>query len=829
MTRTIRLLLLTALLFETIFTFAQNPQGRGAGGSRNRENMPAIGQISGQVNDSVTHEHIEYATVALHKEKNNELVGGTITQRNGKFFLEKLKPGKYYVKISFLGYEDKIIKKVTVRPPDFIASLGKIEIHPTITSLNEVVVDGSTPRIDYKIDKKVINVGKQITSISGTAVDVLENVPSVKVDIEGNVSLRGSTGFQVLIDGRPSVLDANDALQQIPASTIDNIEIITNPSAKFDPDGTAGIINIITKKNKLNGFSGIVNANVGLDEKYGGDFLINYKKRNLNVFLGADYNVRNYPGSSKEERRSFIFDTLPNGNTEIDSIFYTIMDGTNKRGRNMWGVRTGLDYNIGTSDLIGVSLRYGDRRMEGNTVSNYLEYSQPESVLNNYTNINDSKRGGTFFDVQANYQHKFYKKGHQLIAEFSYSGRDTEDNSTNESTDENGVIVDGKRNYEAGPGIRIRGKIDYTLPISETDKFEAGYQARYSDSEEATALEILNTETGEYELQDQYSVNTSYLRNIHSLYSQYAGEIGNFGYQGGIRGEYTFRDVVSGDQKFGIDRWDFFPSAHISYKLPKDHQMMASYTRRIERPRGWYLEPFITWQDAFTVRKGNPDLQPEYIDSYELSYLKRFSENLMLSLEGYYRVTHNKVERVRSVYEGNIFLMSIENVGQDYSLGMEFLLSYSPFEWWDLDIMGDLFNYRVEGVLYDEYFSNKSNNWSSRLNSTFKIGKSTQVQLNSMYNGPSVNAQGRTEDFYMVNAAVRQDFLDKKLALVLQGRDLFATAKREFTSEGPDFYSYSEFVRRAPMVTLTVSYKFNNYRPDRKSRGNGEGGDMEEM
>lgn len=819
MKKYIKILLELVLTNTSILVLAQPPEASGAAVRSNVKGTEKAGLITGQINDSVTHEHIEYATVALFRESDNELAGGTITKRNGRFYLGSLKSGDYYLRISFLGYEDKFIRNITIGPPNYTAALGKIEIHPNITSLKEVVIDGSTPRIDYKIDKKVINVGKQITSISGTAVDVLENVPSVKVDIEGNVSLRGSTGFQVLIDGRPSILEANEALQQIPASTIDNIEIITNPSAKFDPDGTAGIINIITKKNKLNGFSGIVNANVGLDEKYGGDFLLNYKKRNLNLFVGADYNVRNFPGERTEERYTFFEDTT----------FLTAMNGDNNRGRTRWGIRTGLDYNIGTSNLIGISLRYGDRRFDGNTHSNYVESTIPGSMVNRYTNFDETKRGGQFYDLQANYQKKFYKKGHQLIAEFSYAGRDTEDNSTNELRDENGIVVDGKKNYEAGPALRIRGKIDYTLPLSKTDKFEAGYQARYSDSEEATSLEILNLETGDYEEQEEFTVNTTYLRNIHSLYSMYAGELGNLGYQGGLRAEYTFRDVVSGGQKFGIDRWDFFPSAHLSYKFPKEHQLMASYTRRIDRPRGWYLEPFITWQDAFTVRQGNPDLQPEYIDSYEMSYLKKFEENLLLSLEGYYRVTHNKVERVRSVYEENIMLLSIENVGKDFSLGMEFLLSYSPFEWWDLDIMGDFFSYRVEGVLYDQDFSNQSNNWSSRLNSTFKIKENSQFQLNSMYNGPSVTAQGRTEGYYMVNAAFRQNFMDNKLSLILQGRDIFATARREFSSEGPDFRTKSEFIRRAPMLTLSISYKFNNYRTKRNGNANGRSGDMEEM
>lgn len=820
MTQNIKQLFIALFIFSTLFTFAQHPQRRGAGGRMEGKNRPAIGQIDGQINDSITKKHIEYATVALYSEKTDKLVSGTITQKNGKFFLEKIKPGKYYIKISFLGYEDKFIKNIFVKPPDFITSLGKIEIHPTITGLNEVVVDGSAPRIDYKIDKKVINVGKQITSISGTAVDVLENVPSVKVDIEGNVSLRGSSGFQVLIDGRPSVLDANDALQQIPASTIDNIEIITNPSAKFDPDGTAGIINIITKKNKLNGISGIINANVGLYEKYGGDFLLNYKKRNLNVFLGADYNVRNYPGSQTDKRTTF----------KDDTTFLTYMDGDRERGRKMYGIRTGFDYNFGANNIIGGSFRFGDRRMDGTRNSSYIESTIPGNEINRYTNYDETERGGQFYDAQANYQHKFEKKGHQLIAEFSYSSRNSKDISTNELKDENGQIIDGKKNNEEGPSSRIRGKIDYTLPLSKTDKFEAGYQARYSNSEDATTLEVLNTETGEYEEQTEYTVNTTYLRNIHSLYAIYAGEIGKFGYQGGLRGEYTFRDVVSGDQKFGIDRWDFFPSAHVSYEFPKEHQLMASYTRRIDRPRGWYLEPFITWVDAYTVRQGNPDLLPEYIDSYELSYLKKFAKKTMLSLEGYYRITHNKVERVRSVYEDNIMLMGIENVGQDYALGFELLFSFSPFDWWDLDIMGDLYNYRVEGILYDEYFSNKSNNWSSRLNATFKIKKNTQIQFNSMYNGPSVTAQGTRSDFYMVNLAVRQNFMDNKLSLILQARDLFGTAKHEFVSEGPDFRTESLYTRQAPMLTLTVSYKFNNYHPDKKKGINEEsGGDMEEM
>lgn len=782
--------------------------------------LPAIGQITGVVIDSVTGNPIEYSTVALYRKKNNELITGTVSDKHGKFFIEKLAPGMYNVKVSFMGYVDKTISGIRVSPKDPIVSVKKIRLSTTSEKLDEVVIDGSAPRVDFQIDKKVINVSKQLTTLSGSAVDVLENIPSVNVDIEGNVSLRGSSGFTVLIDGRPSVLDANDALQQIPATTIDNVEIITNPSAKFDPDGTAGIINIITKKNKLQGFSGVVNLNVGLDEKYGGDILLNYKKRKVNVYFGVDYNLRNHPGDVYSERRTYSGDTT----------FFTVMSGSNDRKRETWGLKAGMDYSFSANDVIGISARYGDRGMTGNSVSQYDEWIEPGEEHNLYTSIENSDRGGTFYAVNADYQHKFAKKGHEVKVEFSYDKRNFDENSINELVDSTGVVVDGKRNVESGPGKRFRAKIDYTYPINNTSKIEAGGQFRYGNPIDDTELWTLDTTTDEYVLQPEYTNTTDYVRNIQAFYGIYAGEWGNFGYQGGLRAEYTYRDVKSEtvDQSYSIDRWDLFPSLHVSYQLPKDHQLMASYTRRIQRSRGWYLEPFITWVDAFNVRQGNPELLPEYIDSYEFGYLKNFNKKNMFSAEAYYRVTNNKVEHIKSVYEENIIMTSPQNVGSDYSLGVEFLLSIGVTKWWDVDLMGNYYNYIVEGELEGDDFSNEKNTWSSRFNNTFILKKKTKIQINSQYNGPSVTAQGETEGFYMVNAAVRHEFFDRKLSAVLQVRDIFATAKRESTSSGQYFWNYSEYTRKAPYVMLSLSYKFNNYRPDRKQKQS-QSDDMEEL
>lgn len=775
-----------------------------------------IGTIAGTLIDSTTNAPVDYASVALHRFNDKKLITGTLSRTGGKFLIESVNPGKYYLQITFMGYDPVTTDNFLIDRNNINIDIGKILMHRSVTNLKEVVVQGDAPAIDYQIDKKVINVSKQLTSISGTAVDVLENVPSIRVDIEGNVLLRGSSGFTVLIDGRPSVLDPNDALQQIPASTIDNIEIITNPSVKFDPDGTAGIINIVTKKNKMQGISGIANLNAGLDNKYGADFLLNLKHRKFNYYLGGNYNVSEYPGTMESERRT----------NSGDSTFYVNSQGTHDRKRNMKGLRAGVEFHVDDKNFISLGGRFGRYEGGGDSKLDFKEWTKPGSDVSQYNNHEESDRGGNFYSLTTNYERKFNKDGHKLLAEVTIDSRDMKEKSITELSTLSGELTDGKKNIENGPGRRLRMKVDYTLPLGENDKLEAGYQSRISNSEDNTEYHILDLVTQQYVIQPEYSHRTKYSRNIHSLYTLYAGKIKDFGYQGGLRGEYTWRQITSSgeSEKPTIDRWDLFPTIHMSYDLPADNQVMGSYTRRIERPRGWYLEPFLTWSDAYNVRQGNPNLQPEYIDSYELSYIKKFGKDF-ISFESYYRITHNKIERVRTVYSENVMLSTIKNVGQDYSLGIECMFSFQLYKWWDADLLGNYYRYKVEGVLYDEDFSNESNNWSARFNNTFNIKKNTKIQLNSNYDGPSVTAQGTEEAHFMLNAAVRQDFYDKKFSAVLQLRDVLATAVHEHTSEGPDFYSWDKHSHKAPVVTLSLSYRFNNYRPDRKSI-NGDRNDM---
>ena len=798
------------LLFNINWVEAENPN------SPEKE-----GVVKGKIYDGKSKKPIEYATVAIYKKEDDSVVTGTITDEDGQFKVKGLDPGSFYIVVSFLGYENKRYDDVFVESGRDVIDLGSIELGASSTAIDEIEVVSERQSVEYKIDKKVVSVGKQMTSASLSAVEVLENVPSIRVDIEGNVSLRGSTGFTVLIDGKPTVMDPSDVLRQIPASTIENIEIITNPSAKYQPDGTGGIINIVTKKNRLQGVQGLFNLKGGSFGMYGGDFLLNYRKNNFNFNLGADYNYRPFPGSSYSERRT----------TNNDTTTIIRANGDSDREFRMVGIRGGFDWDITEKDVFTLGVRIGDFSMENNSLLDYRTIKLADGYESDEIqelSLNNGQRGGNWYSFTTNYTHTFEEKGHELSAQLNYRYRDGDDNSENILKDGANNITDGTKTTEYGPSGRWELRLDYTKPIGEDKRFEAGFQGRKSVSQDETELYIW--EDGGFVEQTDKGNTTDYDRNIMALYSTFNGKYGNFGYQLGLRGEYTFRDITTqrDNQTYEIDRLDYFPTVHLSYQLPSENQVMGSYSRRIDRPRGWYLEPFITWEDMFNVRMGNPDLLPEYIDAFEMGYLKSWDKS-QLSVEGYYRIKHNKVERIQSVYEEGILLTTFSNVGTDYSLGAEAMFNTPLFKWWEINLMGDLYNYRIDGVINDVPFERTSFNWSSRISNTFKLRKNMQLQLDGNYNSATVTSQGRTEDFYMINAAYRLDMFDRKVSAVLQIRDVFNTGNRISITEDPDFYNYSKRTRNAPMYSFTLSYRLNNFMQKRGKRADNGGGMDEEF
>ncbi len=767
------------------------------------------GGIFGNVYDSITKGPIEYANIIVFTSKDSIQQTGTVSNKEGKFNLTGLNPGNYYVDIQFIGYEKHRVNNVKIPNTHLKVDLGNIFLKPSTVNLDNVVVEGTRSPITYQIDKKVIDVSQLGTVISGNAADVLENVPSVTVDIDGNVSLRGSTNFTVLIDGKPTVMDPQDVLQQIPASSIENMEIITNPSAKYDPEGNAGIINIKLKKNKNLGLSGIANANAGVNDKYGGDFLFQYRTSSLNYNFGVDYNRRFFDGT-RTSREQF----LQNGITS-----YLNSDGNHNRGRISFGVRGGLDFDLGVTDQLSLGGRYGTRKGQRYSDLNYLQWDQNSTDQIYYLSHNDSYRDGNSFEFNTNYSHKFNLSGHEITSQFVISSESSDESSVSSEL-QNSVQTNGKETTENGPSTEIEGKIEYVLPFAEKNKFEAGTVGQMDLSKDNTGLYEYNSESNTYVFQPLYSNSTKYNRSNLAVYTLYSDEISNFGYQFGIRGEYTYRtiELTKTNQLFSIDRWDVFPTLHSSYKISDGSQIMASYTKRIHRPHGWALEPFDTWMDANNVRRGNPGLQPEYIDSYELGF-QTFFLGATFSNDFYYRNTRNVIERVKSVYSDLVTLNTFDNVGKDYSLGTEFMLSFDLFKFWSINLMGDLYDYRIKGSLLGNEFSRSSFNWNSNFNNSFKITKSTQLQFNVRYHSPSVSSQGRRESFFTTDAALKQDFLNRMIALTFQVRDLFQTGKFEFTSDGIDFNTYTLYKRESPMFMLNVRINFNNYKNKEGERG----------
>jgi outer membrane receptor protein involved in Fe transport len=716
-----------------------------------------------------------------------------------------------------MGYKTQVLDDVKPVRGAAATDVGIIRLQPTVLPGEGVKVQADRPEFEYKIDRRVINVGQQQTVLSGTAVDVLENVPSITVDVEGNVQLRGSSNFTVLIDNRPTPLDPNVALQQLPASIIDRIEIITNPSAKYDPDGTAGIINLTLKKSDQGGVSGIFNANLGLDDlrnRSGGDFLLNRRKGKTTFYIGADYNRRSFPGSSHTGQR----------NSFGDTTLYRLSSGNSRRGGKGYSLRVGLDHAVTDRDMLNAGFRLGGHDFGGRSDNQYDEWSEPGGVHALRLSHDESNRDEKFYEANLDFKHDFAKKGHELLAQVIVEGESGSDEDTNRLFGAGDSLIVGQRSTESGPSRDIRLKLDYTLPLRPDEKFQAGYQNRTASGEEKTERFDYDAAASAFVLQQPFSHAIDYTHTIHSLYATYSNEMQKLGYQAGLRGEYTGRDIRLKDmgERFTIDRWDFFPTAHLSYTLDgaQRRQVMASYTRRVERPHDWDLEPFETWMDAYNVRRGNPDLRPEFIDSYEATVQSSAGQSLF-SIEAYYRMTSNKVERVQSLYAPRVTLQSVANIGHDDSFGSEIMMNTNLFKPWNVNLMGNLYRYRVEGELLGESFSRKSFNWSVRLNNTLRITPSTRLQANMMYNSPTVSSQGRREGNFMAHFSLRQEFLNKALSATLQVRDAFKTGVFESTVEGPDFSNHSRFQRRAPVFTLTLTYNINNYRNEQQ-RENGE-------
>ena len=765
-----------------------------------------ISRIKGKIVDAGTNQPLDFADVLLFKKGDSNPVFHALPDRDGSFGIADVKNGEYSLMIRLVGYDLFTRPDIVLASSSATVDLGTIAMKPLEVGLAEVEVVAQKKQVIYKLDKKVIEASSNMQASGGTAVDILENTPSIRVDAEGEVSFRGSTGFTVYVDGKPSVFSGTQALEQIPSGHIENIEIITTPSARHDTGGDVGIINIITKKHAQHGFSGMVNLTGSTFLSRGVDFLLTQQNKSSRWYFGGGWTDRLRKSDFDQEKTTIVADTATtshsNGPRESNNFNYSLKAG--------WMYT--LPHTTFNADLEG---GYGGRTRNGD-----LDYTEERVVdkkpfeNGDYYSRDDYDLHETYFQGSVGFDHKFNDQGHQLTGSFYLKyGGDAMEYFQSDLFNKNNEREQGHRAWEDEHRWTVRGNLDYLYPYSKTGHIEAGYQYFSYLEDGDYSMQFWSPEKQEFYWRDDI-YNTFYFQHgINSIYAIVGDSYKSFDFQAGVRGEHTHRVLRSSipGKNREYNKFEFFPSVHLGYTFPKDHKLMASYSRRITRPELFFMEPYITYRDYYSAEIGNPDIRSEYINSFELNYKKNIGDHTV-SATVFHRSRKDKIERLRVPYQAGVTLDSMANVGHDYSTGLELSGQVQLTRWWNMNLNGSLYHYKVKNQYKQDGTNEKSTNYDIIWNNAFDLGKSTRIQLDGNFVGPSVTTQGRTDAFWYVNLALRQQLMNRKLSATLAFRDVFNSARYVSKITTSDLQSITRIRPNYPLITLTLSYTFNNFK-----------------
>lgn len=787
------------LLFFLNFSLFLNPAfAQNAGGS-----------VSGSITDADSKEAVDFASVALFNAANAQ-VAGVLSDESGRFALSNIVAGEYTLRISFVGYQ-------TYESPVQLSAgqkvnLGNLPLKPSsATVLQEVVIESEVPDMQLGIDRKVFNVSESLVSEGGSATDLLANVPSLSVDMDGSVSLRGSSSVRILIDGKPSAMAGSDitqTLQSLPANSIQSIEVITNPSSKYDAEGQSGIINIILKKNIRRGLNGMVNVSGGSYHNYNGGFNLNYRDERFNYY--GNYNFRRSNNVGDGFNRST--DLIEGGVTDNRSE-------STRKGLSHSG-KLGVDYSPNEKTTIGLSGNFSLR--DNNRVENffYQYFNQPD-LDGTSERVSDQEEKDTGYDLNLDFRRDFNRPGENLMANIAY-GRSTEDGiQTFNQTFSNPAQRSDRRindGYEDGKNVNIQ--LDYTLPFSENHRLEAGYRTSIRMDDEEQLSDSLNYTTSNYQRDYDLSNGFELEDIVHSLYSNYQNKITpSLGFQVGLRLEqaYLNTNFISYDPEIPLleretegklDYLRLYPSIFLTKEFSGEQQLQASYTRRVNRPRGWQVNPFRDVSDPTNQREGNPNLMPEDIHSLELSYAK-FWPSVTLTSSVYHRRVNDGIESVRTrVAEGSSATLSQWfNISRAEATGFELIskITFSP-------AINATANFNG---FYNKYFGSEEFNlkptdgfnWDANVSSEVKIAPTLSGQVRAQYNAPRTMAQGTSIANFVVDAGLKKDILDKRGSIMFNVRDLFNQRRWGGTTTTEIFQQ--DFERRWMKRNFTLSFTYN--------------------
>ncbi len=764
-------------------------------------------KVTGQVIASKTKQPIEYANIAIYREADSSFVSGTITNSAGKYVFQELSKDQYYMVVQFVGYKKKNIKGINLQSGSQ-TKLPDIQLEESIIQLEEVNIRSELTPIEYKPDKRIINAAKSIGSVGGTAVDILENSAVVRTNMNGDVILRNSTNFLVLVDGRQSPFQSTEALKQVPANIIDKIEVITNPSAKYDAEGVSGIINILTKRKKLIGISGIANASFRSNESYSSDLLFNVKKEKTNFYIGVDIS-KNINIPHFEIIRNFDLNNITNYHNEI-------IDQTVKRPAS--NLRMGFEYELSAKTSISLVniLGYSDFRKRKEV--NNKQWTNSEDVFY-FANNERIDADVNFVNPSLLLIHKFEEKGNQLEIDFTYTYiKGLSEQVSNDfisdqyyiQISENTERLMSSNDFDR---TSYQLKSDYLLQIGDNSKFESGLF--FSQNKRDAAIDFNNFDytINDWILNQEFSNELLFNQKIYAAYLMFSGNINKTKFQLGLRSEITNRvlEQYTSNEEFSYSKLHLFPTIHLSRKMSEKLQLQLSYSRRIQRPTDFWLNPYPSSLSAKLMSIGNTELIPDITDSYEFnisSSIKQFT----FSINNYYRYTKNAITQVAYLGETGGHIMSFENLNYNSYLGSE--ISTNALSLWKLKIRPsfDLYYAKSVGKIenFDADYSALS--FGIQLSSSINITKSTGFQLISIYNGKSILQQGEMDPYYFLTASLRQEFLQKKLIVVLQARNLFKSGKMKMGENGTNFYNHFQYYPETNLITLNLSYRINNFR-----------------
>jgi outer membrane receptor protein involved in Fe transport len=803
------------------------------------------GTISGIVLDRASGQPLEAAVIGVYKMLDSAKVKGAETDNNGKFSVQ-VPYGVYKVEINFIGYNIAVVNNVSVTPrkPDVVLDIVKLRQGSAMTEEIEVTSERSS--VELLPDKKVFNVGQDVINSGGSATDVLKNVPSVSVDVDGNVSLRGSGNVKILVDGKPSGLTGStqsDILEQIPANMIESIELVTNPNAKYEAESSAGIINIVLKKNTgAFGTSGNFSLGAGTKDKYNGSMNLTMKNDKVNVYANYNYRLFNFGMTGTSTRQDFFHNTFLDQNSNFANRIQSHL------------AKVGLDYTIDPKNTISLTSTFNYRKRNRNeyTLNSDLDSSQTLKDYSVNNSLENSKGYG--LDMGLNYSGFFNSPKQTLTGEISYS------RSKNDGTDDinlqrynpNGVPIGNFPNLQNTSTSTLQNyvnlQLDYVQPFGlsapklgkgkgsnknnqgnnpkgneSATKLEAGVRSIFRSTDNDYVNNYFDSVSNAYVYNSNLSNHFKYNEQIHAAYLVFSSKIKDFSYQVGVRTEGTIAqgDLITNGQSFKNKYIDFFPNISVSQKVGLTNEIQASYSRKINRPRLNNLNPFVDISDPLNISVGNPNLQPEYSDSYELNFLKYFNTTT-IEASAFYKQIHNNIVRTRYLTDTGVTVTTFQNLASSKSYGLELIAISQATPWLSFNGSVSYFKSVLNGQLNIGDVNNSNYSWNAKLSSSIKLWGGISMQLLYNYQGEFVTAQGTIKPVQTFDAAIKKDFLNNRASVSFRVSDIFNSQKFDSYTSGFGFTQNSYRKRDSRVAFLTLSFKLGSIdykqRPDKNKK-----------